>query len=116
MTRPGGGADRVGDCDPVGAVFASGVHYVEHPLRRGGSVERAVPGGGDDHLDARPGVVGNRGDVGDLRGGLGAAASDVGAAVAVGSRHHVPSERKPAAMARWAPFGLATSAENSMSG
>ena len=52
-----------------------GFRHGEDPLRRRRAVERAVPGGGDDHLDGGAAVVGDPGDVGDRRGGLGGAAA-----------------------------------------
>ena len=65
------------------------VDDVEHPLRWRRAVERAVPRGGDDDLHRSAAVVGDRDDVSDLRGRPPRWTSDVGAAVAVGGRHHV---------------------------
>ena len=84
-----GGADGVGDRQPVDVVVAGHRHDVEHPLRRGRSVERAVPGGRDDDLHRGAAVVRDGDDVGNLRGGLRGGPADVGAAVPVGRRHHV---------------------------
>ena len=101
-----------------------GRRRVRRPRRprraRAGAVwarRRAVPGGRDDHLDGGPGVVGDGGDVADLRRGFGAGPTDVGPAVV----HRRPTPRIPGIgsppRSRGAPlFGLATSAENSMSG
>ena len=83
------GADGVRDRQPVDAVVTGHRHDVEHPLRRGRAVERAVPGGGDDDLHRGAAVVRDGDDVGDQRDGLRGGPADVGAAVPVGRRHHV---------------------------
>ena len=49
---------------------------------------RSAPKSHDD-LDTDAGVMGDCGDNGDLFGGLGTAAPDVGAAVSVGGGYHV---------------------------
>ena len=54
-----GGADGVGDRDAVDADVGGRRGDVEDALRRRRAVERAVPCGGDDHLDRRAAVVGD---------------------------------------------------------
>ncbi len=84
-----GGADGVGDREPVDAAIAGGRGDVEDPPGRGWSLERAVPRGGDDDLDGDVAAVRDGDDLVDLVGGLRAAAPDVGVAEGVAGRHHV---------------------------
>ena len=91
----GGGADGVGDREPVDAPVAGGRGDVEHPLRRGRPLERAVPRGGDDDLDGDVAVVRDGDDLSDLIGGLRGAAPDVGLAERVVGRHHVLDRPQP---------------------
>ena len=71
------------------------------PAGAGGSVERAVPRGGDDDLDAHPGVVGESRRSGDLRGGLRAAAAHIGVAVPSAAETTYSSECSPPRSHAW---------------
>ena len=111
----GGRADGVGDRQPVDAGLAGRVDDVDHPLRRRRAVERAVPCRGDDDLHRGAAVVRDaRRSPRSVRSPprwsarrstrLWPSAADTTYSI----------ECRPAAIARLAPFGLATSAENSM--
>ena len=110
------GADGVGDAEPVGAAVTRRRGDVENPLRRGGPVERAIPGDGDDDLDADIAVVRDGDDLADLFFCLRAAAPTLAWLNASLAATTYSIERRPAATARLAPPALATNAEKSMSG